>query len=80
MDSSGSGKYALLDQIAEEFAERRRRGEYPTWQEYARKYPDLAADLRDILPAMAELEQVKADDAVTAPPSPPAPVPRQVGD
>jgi serine/threonine protein kinase/Flp pilus assembly protein TadD len=80
MDSSGSGKYALLDQIAEEFAERRRRGEYPTLREYVEKYPHLADDLRDILPTMAEIEQVKHDASGTAPPLPPAPLPQQIGD
>jgi serine/threonine protein kinase/Flp pilus assembly protein TadD len=82
MDSSSSGKYALLDQIAEEFAERRRHGEAPTLREYVEKYPHLAADLRDILPAMAEIEQVKvhvqesfpAEVKVETPPL------RQVGD
>jgi serine/threonine protein kinase len=80
MDSSGSDKYALLDRIAEEFAERRRRGEVPSLREYIEKYPHLADDLRDILPAMAEIEQVKHDAATTAPPAPTDRMLRQVGD
>src|SRR5262249_5181837 len=49
--------------------------------EYVEKYPHLAADLRDILPAMAEIEQVKQDADATAPPlTAPAPMLREVGD
>ena len=46
MDSSDTSKYALLDQLAEEFAERRRRGEVPTLQEYLDRYPHLLARAR----------------------------------
>jgi serine/threonine protein kinase/WD40 repeat protein len=78
---SGSDKYALLDQIAEEFAERRRGGEHPSLREYVEKYPHLADDLRDILPAMAEIEQVKKDaDDITPGVPVSAPLLKNVGD
>ncbi len=61
MMNSESGKYDLLDQIAEEVADRCRRGERPALQEYLDRYPHLADDLRRLLPAMLEIEQVKKD-------------------
>jgi hypothetical protein len=54
-----SQDYELLDRLAEEFAERFRKGERPSVQEYCDRYPHLAQDLRDMLPAMAQVEQAK---------------------
>jgi hypothetical protein len=74
VDLDSSPDYDLLDRVAEEFAERWRRGERPSVGEYAERYPDLADDLRDLLPALAELERAE-------PPRPePAEPRRQVGD
>ena len=39
---SESEQYNLLDQLAEEFAERFRRGERPALKEYTERYPELA--------------------------------------
>jgi WD40 repeat protein/serine/threonine protein kinase/tetratricopeptide (TPR) repeat protein len=61
MSVSESGKYALLDQLAEEFAERFRRGERPSLKEYLDGYPDLADDIRSLFPAMVEVEQAEGD-------------------
>jgi WD40 repeat protein/serine/threonine protein kinase/tetratricopeptide (TPR) repeat protein len=71
MSAHGSSKYALLDELAEEFAARYRRGERPSVQEYVDKYPDLADDIREMLPAMAEIEQAKEDRR--EPPAPTSP-------
>jgi WD40 repeat protein/serine/threonine protein kinase len=80
---SGSGQYALLDQLAEEFAERYRRGERPSLREYSDRYPELADEIRELFPALVEVEQVDDDRRVdpTGPTTSPglAP-PRQVGD
>src|SRR5262245_31565057 len=48
-----------LDFLAEEFARRCRDGESPSVEEYAAKYPALAADIRLLLPAVAFLERGK---------------------
>jgi WD40 repeat protein/serine/threonine protein kinase/tetratricopeptide (TPR) repeat protein len=80
---SGSGEYALLDQLAEEFAERHRRGERPSLREYTSRYPDLANEIRELFPALVEVEQVEDDRRVdsTGPTTRPGPAPpRQVGD
>src|SRR5439155_847717 len=51
----------LLTRLADEFAERYRRGERPTLREYEKRYPELADDIRDLFPAMVEIEQAKGD-------------------
>lgn len=56
-----SEKDDLIDQLAEEFAGRYRNGERPSLKEYADRYPHLADELRQLLPAMVEMEQVKED-------------------
>jgi len=56
-----SQRYKLIDALAEEFARRFRRGEYPSLQEYIDRYPELADDIRELLPALAEVERVKED-------------------
>jgi serine/threonine protein kinase/WD40 repeat protein len=61
MPASESGKYALLDRLAEEFAERLRRGERPSLKEYLDRHPDLADDIRSLFPAMVEVEQADED-------------------
>jgi eukaryotic-like serine/threonine-protein kinase len=61
MSASESENYALLDQLAEEFAARFRAGERPSVQEYLDRYPDLTDDIRDLFPAMAQIEQAESD-------------------
>jgi WD40 repeat protein/serine/threonine protein kinase len=80
---SGSGQYALLDRLAEEFAGRYRRGERPSLKEYTDRYPELADEIRELFPALVEVEQVEGDRRVdsTGPTTTPGPPPpRQVGD
>jgi serine/threonine protein kinase/WD40 repeat protein len=60
MPSEGSSRdYDLLDQLVEEFNERFRKGERPSIKEYCDRHPELADDLRELLPAMAQVEQAK---------------------
>jgi eukaryotic-like serine/threonine-protein kinase len=58
MPISESEQYNLLDQLAEEFADRFRRGERPSLEEYSNRYPELAEDIRELFPAMVKVEQV----------------------
>src|SRR5262245_58493424 len=51
--------YALLDRLAEEFAERFRRGERPALTEYTNRYPALADEIRGLFPALVQMEQVE---------------------
>ena len=41
-----SEAFDAVAQLADEFIERQRRGEHPTMEEYASKYPDLADEIR----------------------------------
>src|SRR5262249_2552406 len=46
-----------VEKLAEEFAERYRRGERPSLTEYTDKYPELADQIRGLFPALIEIEQ-----------------------
>jgi WD40 repeat protein len=59
MSISDSEQYDLLDQLAEEFAARFRRGERPSLAEYTDRYPKLAEEIRELFPALVEVEQVE---------------------
>ena len=59
MTESSDARDVLLNQLADEFAARYRHGERPSLQEYCDRHPELADDIREYFPAMAELEQVK---------------------
>ncbi|HSQ54473.1 MAG TPA: hypothetical protein VLM40_01910, partial [Gemmata sp.] len=48
-----------VDVLAEEFADRLRRGEHPSVSDYAAAHPDHAEELRDLLPAVAQMELLK---------------------
>jgi eukaryotic-like serine/threonine-protein kinase len=80
--SSSSGNYLLLTRLADEFAARYRAGERPSLQEYIDRHPELAEDIRELLPAMVQIEQVKEDhdEAAEQAASPAPPALRQLGD
>ncbi len=59
MSISESEQYDLLDQLAEEFAARFRRGERPALEEYTDRYPELAEEIRELFPAMVKVEQAE---------------------
>src|SRR6266436_5452017 len=82
MPTHASDDFALLDKLAEEFAERYRRGERPPLSEYINRYPHLAEDIREVFPAMVEIEKIEEvrrepGEAVTFSGAPPL---QQVGD
>ena len=56
MNDPGSGP-DLLAGLADEFAERYRRGERPALTEYAERYPELAEQIRDLFPALLVMER-----------------------
>jgi serine/threonine protein kinase/WD40 repeat protein len=59
MPSSDSSRDALLEWLSEEFVERHRRGERPTLTEYAERHPELATEIRDLFPALVQIEDLK---------------------
>jgi len=48
-----------VDLLAQEFADRCRRGEKPAIEEYAEKHPEIADSIRQLFPAVAFLERSK---------------------
>jgi WD40 repeat protein/serine/threonine protein kinase len=82
MTTDSSGRNARLDRLADEFAERYRCGERPSLQEYIDRYPDLADEIRELFPALVEIEQGKEDRraADEPPPAGPSAPPEQIGD
>jgi WD40 repeat protein/serine/threonine protein kinase len=59
--SPGSIDYGRFDELAEEFAERYRRGERPSLQEYVDRLPEMADEIREMFPALVEVEQVERE-------------------
>jgi eukaryotic-like serine/threonine-protein kinase len=80
--TSGSRDYGRFDELAEEFAGRFRRGERPSLQEYVDRLPEMAEEIREMFPAMVEVERADGDvRGEMVPPSPPAfPHGGQIGD
>jgi WD40 repeat protein/tetratricopeptide (TPR) repeat protein len=80
--SASSRDYDRFDQLAEEYAQRYRRGERPSVEEYVDRLPEMADQIREMFPALVEVEQVEADADGNAhqPPAPPIPHLRELGD
>jgi serine/threonine protein kinase/WD40 repeat protein len=82
-DSSDSSGPDLLNDLAHEFAERYRHGERPPLTEYEAKYPELAAQIRDLFPALVVMEDFgSAAGPPTGPfgPTSAGDVPQRLGD
>ena len=75
MATDKSEQFVLLNHLADEFADRYRRGERPSLQEYINRHPALADDIREFFPALVEMEQVKKARAQVADPFPQGPLP-----
>src|SRR5262245_21580472 len=87
MSNPSNAGQELLAQIIDEWQERVRRGHRPDITEYVNKYPQLANELRQLLPGLAALEELKGDalnytvaPATLAPPNDETPVLDQLGD
>lgn len=48
-----------VEQLADEFAERFRHGQFPSVTEFVSRHPEYAAELQELLPAVAMMEQLK---------------------
>src|SRR5215510_8208627 len=59
--NSSSADYGRFEELAGEFAARFRRGERPSLQEYIDRAPCLADEIREMYPALVEVERVKDD-------------------
>src|SRR5262245_29438005 len=56
--SESESQAELVNELAEEFLERYRRGERPPLREYIERHPELASEIREVFPAMAMLEKI----------------------
>jgi serine/threonine protein kinase/Tfp pilus assembly protein PilF len=66
MSTAGSNSEIVLA-LAEEFLERHRKGERPPLQEYIDRHPELAAEIKEVFPAMAMMENIAlADESLEA--------------
>jgi eukaryotic-like serine/threonine-protein kinase len=79
---SGSRDYGRFDELAEEFAERYRRGQRPSLQEYIDRLPEMANEIREMFPALVAVEQAEGEARREVSPPPPTAAPRlsQIGD
>jgi WD40 repeat protein/tetratricopeptide (TPR) repeat protein len=59
LDASITGDFGQLDKLAEEFVERYRRGERASLQEYIDRCPELETEIRELFPALVEVELVE---------------------
>src|SRR5207248_2873464 len=73
-----------VEELAEEFVERYRRGERPSLHEYTERYPAEAARIRALFPALVVMEKVRPEPAegtqAGAPPDAADVRPEQLGD
>jgi hypothetical protein len=86
--SASESQSAVVLELAEEFLERYRRGRRPSLKEYVDRHPELAAEIREVFPAMAMMENIALADeslhgSATETPRPSAaepPLPELIGD
>ncbi|MFO0815771.1 MAG: WD40 repeat domain-containing serine/threonine-protein kinase [Gemmatales bacterium] len=61
--SSSLSERDIVEQLAEEFVARHRRGEYPSLSEYVHRCPERAEEIRDLFPALVVMEQLKPGES-----------------
>jgi serine/threonine protein kinase/tetratricopeptide (TPR) repeat protein len=62
MDDSDLSSVDPFGQIADEFVEAFRQGKRPSVEEFARRYPEHASEIREMLPALVMMEKAKSPD------------------
>src|ERR1700733_9087627 len=63
--NSSSDERNPVELLAEEFLDRKRRGEQPTLREYAERHPELADEIRDLFPALLMIENLDESSGAT---------------
>jgi eukaryotic-like serine/threonine-protein kinase len=61
-----------IERVIDEYVERWRRGERPTIEEYVARYPALASELQEVLPALVAMEQAASIGSDSQPRSEPS--------
>ncbi|HVR73837.1 MAG TPA: serine/threonine-protein kinase, partial [Planctomycetota bacterium] len=70
--ATAGGARDEVERLAEEFIERRRRGERPAIEEYVAAHPALANEIREIFTTLLVVEDLGVDPTSSAAPAPPA--------
>ena len=81
--SESESRSGLVLELAEEFLDRYRAGQRPPLKEYVDRHPELAAEIREVFPAMAMMEHIAlADETIDADHNEPVAIPHleQLGD
>jgi hypothetical protein len=79
--SEPSCEFDPIDDLADEFLARYRRGERPSLGEYTAKHPELAERIRDVFPALVAMEEVgHATGQHVGPSGSVTPMPERLGD
>lgn len=55
-----------VDVLLTEFVNRHRQGESPTIEEYVRRHPDLADEIRELFPMVVDMERLKEEKSVSS--------------
>jgi serine/threonine protein kinase/formylglycine-generating enzyme required for sulfatase activity len=64
---TSSSDFDPIDDVAQSFLDRYRRGERPTLTEYTERFPHLAARIRDLFPALVLIEDAGSPGGVDSP-------------
>jgi hypothetical protein len=59
--SSSSSERNPVEELADEFLRRQRGGERPTLEEYCRRHPELADEIREVFPVLIRMEDLRSD-------------------
>src|SRR5262245_18908145 len=61
--SESESRSAIVIELAEEFIDRYRKGERPPLKEYIDRHPEFAAEIKEVFPAMAMMENIAVADS-----------------
>jgi serine/threonine protein kinase/formylglycine-generating enzyme required for sulfatase activity len=65
--TSSASDFDPLDDVAQSFLDRYRRGERPSLTEYTERFPHLAARIRELFPALVLIEDAGSPDEADSP-------------
>jgi hypothetical protein len=57
--SPSNGERNPVEALADDFLRRQRGGERPTLEEYCRRHPELADEIREVFPVLIRMEDLR---------------------
>ncbi len=79
MSTSSSSDRNPVEALADDFLRRQRGGERPTLEDYCRRHPELADEIREVFPVLIRMEVLRSggpDDSISGVAIPAAVLPR----